>query len=414
MVEDAAGFIWLGTPSGLLRYDGYRFQLFRSTADDSQTVAGNFIRALYADEMGRVWVGSEPGGLSVYVPEQDHFIRLSQTPENLFLGRVTSLAGAGDNGVWLGTSEGVFKVVLNASNAFQVEALPHGELNNVRALANHTEHTLWVGTNTGLYAVQSSQIQPVLPNVSVRTLYVARETPLTHQLFVGTEGAGAFSVEPETQEVSPLTHIPTRDTIYAFGEPFNGELWVAYHGAVARLNATSLERTGTLTHDPSNPFSLANNDIRALLKDSAGQFWVAGYGGGVQRLQSGSGAMATLRFSLMAEYALSDPNVSSVSELDSGDIWIGTRGKGIARWQRGSGNITPIQLDIPEGWISALAQDQQGWVWVGANPSSLYRVDPHSLAHQPVPFWNASVRKLMTTAKGRVWVATGRGVGVWR
>ena len=83
MVEDASGFIWLGTPSGLLRYDGYRFRLFSYSPHQSNSLSGNFVRTLHADPKGRIWVGSEPGGLAVYIPKLDSFLRLDESQSRI-------------------------------------------------------------------------------------------------------------------------------------------------------------------------------------------------------------------------------------------------------------------------------------------------------------------------------------------
>src|SRR5690606_4701088 len=53
---DHLGFVWIGTPNGLVRYDGYQFQPLTQlfTAGSS-----TFIKSLYTDELGRVWVGTQ-------------------------------------------------------------------------------------------------------------------------------------------------------------------------------------------------------------------------------------------------------------------------------------------------------------------------------------------------------------------
>lgn len=414
MVEDASGFIWLGTPSGLLRYDGYRFRLFSYSPYQANSLAGNFVRTLHADPKGRIWVGSEPGGLAVYIPKLDSFLRLDESSSINGIeqrGRVTSLAGNGEHGVWLGTSAGVFEVHLTQDLQFSVTPVPDTTELSVRTLVNDSQGRLWMGGQSGLHIVSTDQTERVgiATEAPVRSLYAADDG----YMFVGTEGAGAYKVDTETLELLPIEAIRTRDTIYAFGTPSEHTLWVAFHGGIVQLNRENYEQRSVITHDPSNPYSLANNDIRSVLHDSAGQVWVAGYGGGLQRLLSASAATTTLRFSLLNDNALSDPNVSSVLELDNGEIWIGTRGAGIDRFEPATGRLEPLNLTIDEGWISALSQDHSGHVWVGANPGRLYRVDPETREVEAISFWNASARRLLTTRNGEVWVGTGRGVGRW-
>ncbi|HLL10326.1 MAG TPA: two-component regulator propeller domain-containing protein, partial [Rubrivivax sp.] len=58
LAQDRTGFIWFGGGNGLTRYDGYRLQVVdRDTKDVARRNLG-WIRALLADEDGRLWIGT--------------------------------------------------------------------------------------------------------------------------------------------------------------------------------------------------------------------------------------------------------------------------------------------------------------------------------------------------------------------
>jgi ligand-binding sensor domain-containing protein len=57
MLQDRAGFLWVGTEGGLFRYDGARFHQF--TYNDG--LPGMVINALSEDRSGTLWAGSGPG-----------------------------------------------------------------------------------------------------------------------------------------------------------------------------------------------------------------------------------------------------------------------------------------------------------------------------------------------------------------
>jgi ligand-binding sensor domain-containing protein len=62
MVQDRAGFLWIATGDGLVRYDGYRFRpQERESADPAARNLG-WIRALLAGSDGRLWIGTEWDG----------------------------------------------------------------------------------------------------------------------------------------------------------------------------------------------------------------------------------------------------------------------------------------------------------------------------------------------------------------
>lgn len=56
IIQDHAGFIWMGTKGGLVRYDGYQIKVFKHNAADSSTIASDVIQSLYLDNQNRIWI----------------------------------------------------------------------------------------------------------------------------------------------------------------------------------------------------------------------------------------------------------------------------------------------------------------------------------------------------------------------
>ncbi|MFN3876633.1 MAG: two-component regulator propeller domain-containing protein, partial [Flavobacteriales bacterium] len=74
VVEDALGFIWVGTNDGLARFDGREWLVFRHRQSDPGSVCGNTITALVAgQEPGCVWVGTGDGHLCRWSPDRQAF-----------------------------------------------------------------------------------------------------------------------------------------------------------------------------------------------------------------------------------------------------------------------------------------------------------------------------------------------------
>jgi hypothetical protein len=68
-VQSSDGFLWLGSPSGLYRFDGKQFELFHSPFGD-QLLSTN-IYALFAPPSGGIWIGYTFGGFKR--AQSDHF-----------------------------------------------------------------------------------------------------------------------------------------------------------------------------------------------------------------------------------------------------------------------------------------------------------------------------------------------------
>ncbi len=56
IVQDSQGFMWFSTRSGLYRYDGYNYKLFKNNTKDSTSLPYNDIANLYYDKAGVLWL----------------------------------------------------------------------------------------------------------------------------------------------------------------------------------------------------------------------------------------------------------------------------------------------------------------------------------------------------------------------
>jgi hypothetical protein len=59
LAQDGDGFIWIGTQTGLARWDGYRMRSFRHAADPT-SLPGDFVQTLHVDVAGRAGSARPP------------------------------------------------------------------------------------------------------------------------------------------------------------------------------------------------------------------------------------------------------------------------------------------------------------------------------------------------------------------
>ena len=59
--KDSKGFIWIGTTSGLDRYDGYEITTFNPDFADTASSKANNYKAISEDPLGNIWVQTAAG-----------------------------------------------------------------------------------------------------------------------------------------------------------------------------------------------------------------------------------------------------------------------------------------------------------------------------------------------------------------
>lgn len=75
IIQDRQGFMWFGTVNGIVRYDGYRMQVYYPAAVERDSLPERELPRLYQDKAGNLWVGMtyQKAKLFRYNPRSDQF-----------------------------------------------------------------------------------------------------------------------------------------------------------------------------------------------------------------------------------------------------------------------------------------------------------------------------------------------------
>lgn len=440
LAEDRAGLLWIGTVDGLLRYDGYRFRRQDGAANDANALGRTFIQVLLQTRDARLWIGNYALGVSIYDPATERAVHLRHHPddaEGLSSDSVRALAEARDGSVWIGTRGGLDRwqagnkrLEHHRHRANDATSLNHDD---IAALMLDSRGALWVGSGDGLNRLRagSSDFERV-PAAGAAAAQLAGQQVTSvleasdGRVWILTRRGDHCIVDarvdpPPVQCVAAATAGFVR-SVGGLVQAVPGEIWLAGADGVQVIDAGSGAELRRIRHDPAMPWSLASNDIRALLLSRSGELWVGGYGGGLQRHDPQPRGVRVLRHSPSRAEGLSDPSITSIIELPDGRIWLGTRGNGIDVLDRGRGIVGGFRPQADQrgalgtGWINAFALAENGDVWVGTS-RALYRYDMRNnrfdALAMPESLVDQSIRRLLLAANGTLWIATTRGVGRW-
>ena len=79
IVSDSKGYIWIATPNGLVRHDGYSFEYYYHDLENPESIPNNDVRHLLIDSYERLWIGTTQG-ICLYSADKEQF-----TPINTLL-----------------------------------------------------------------------------------------------------------------------------------------------------------------------------------------------------------------------------------------------------------------------------------------------------------------------------------------
>ena len=77
--EDAFGFIWLGSQSGVDRFDGYNFKNFANVSSDSTSTNLRWVNSISQDSIGNIWASDQFGSVSNFKRSTNKWINYYPT-----------------------------------------------------------------------------------------------------------------------------------------------------------------------------------------------------------------------------------------------------------------------------------------------------------------------------------------------
>lgn len=435
LVQDRAGFVWIGTQGGLVRYDGYSFRVHRADPSDPKTLGGSYVRALRAGRDGRIWVGTFSGGLSVLDPSTGTFRRWRHDPADpgsLAHDRVEDLAEDRAGRLWIATDQGLDRLDPEGSLR-HFKALPSGPSaladDRVRAVLVDRRGQLWVGCRGGLQRWRGEGLgfEAIAPGQFAGRMVNKLFEDGQGRVWVGTSEHGAAVLDgasgallkvlpPRPLDPGGLSHY----WVYGFAEA-GGSVWVAtFGGGIDRVDATSLQVVERLNHAPSDPASLAGDRVGALLRDRSGLLWAGTWGQGISLHDPAQTAFQAFRQTDGNARGLSHPAVVRALELEDGSLWAGTNGNGIDVLDAAGRRIDefrPRAEDpgaLADGSVTCLALGPDRSRWVGTLDGTLHRLRPGSRRFerlgpaQGLP--RGAIRAMIFGPDGALWVGCAEGM----
>ncbi|MBN2172597.1 MAG: histidine kinase [Bacteroidales bacterium] len=308
MLQDDAGFMWIGTGNGLCRFDGTEYVWFRHDPSDSTSICDNEVKTIMQDHEGRIWIGTGRG-ISNFMPSEGKFSHYHQTsPDKNAPSRekIKYLLEDQFHNIIIGPDAmgidmydrktGVFTNYLPSE---QIDAKPARFVNTLICYEPdpHDSTVIWFGSQLGVLQLNVlSKTWKHIPlkkeNAENPSLFTTKENLVRGiavdkdgKLWLGTWGSGLCLLDPNTGRFRIFKY-EELEPVNGYRNNINGVLWkspeelwiLAEHKGVAVFNIRE-ERFRFLTNPDSGEIISFNPS--ALFTDTEGFLWISSFSKGV-------------------------------------------------------------------------------------------------------------------------------------
>lgn len=297
--------VWFEVESiGTICYFDFQTQCLTHKTILTENGTTALLRPIVEDTQGNEWVYPYGGGFSMFDRKNNRFIPFRNEPNMPFQrysNKLHTLFFDRQGNMWFCShSKGLEKITFLENKFSTVKALPNSNSrtldNEVRSIYEDTNHQLWVG----------------FKNKYIRLF----DCNFNYIGYLTQEGT-------VSQQGTPLSV-----QAYSFIQDNDNNLWIATKGnGVFKLEKQGNSYSITqFKHDPTNIYSLSNNDTYHLYQDNKNRIWIATFGGGINYIEPNDPQEKFINYrnKLKAYPIHSCPQTRHIASDQKGNIWVGS------------------------------------------------------------------------------------------
>jgi len=432
-LKDSRGFLWIGTVSGLNRYDGYTVRVLGNDLPDSALVGNTSIDKLFEDPDGRIWINAT----SVYDPASETFsqdIASIMQAYGLPVGTLSDIRRDKAGRYWfVHARRGLFLYTPQAAEKQRLRAVALQDTSRVTAFAEVRDGAFWVMHASGVLEQVGKDLTVLYSNNFLRNTV---GFPFDYRMVVDNEGdpwvylsdqaRGVYHFEQHRQVFAHIDgqSAPVRlntDIVRGVAVDNQGLIWIGTdHGGINILDKQR-NTVRYVRNNPEDSKSLIQNTITTLYKDDQGIIWVGTYKQGVCYYHESIIRFPLYRHEPSNASGLSYDDVNRFVEDDAGNLWIGTNGGGLIYFDRSKHSFMPY-VNVPgnnkslsSNVIVSLVIDHTRTLWVGTYFGGLNSFDGRTFTRfrpdpkDPGSLSDDNVWELFEDSQKHLWVGTLRG-----
>ncbi len=335
LLQDRDGFLWIGTESGLNRFDGHHVRTWH--AQDG--LGGEQVTDILQDRLGQIWVTTIEGGLSRFSAE-GVFLKCyrhnSTDPDAIAEARLNCLYDWNDSILLIGAQRTPIIFLNKHSGRFSYwegegKIHPSAATRRPPVGADWCHYVTDIGNGKLLIGFLIGFRQWIVDKDTGTLLGSAfRMNPATDQTIVAAVRAGnqlcgvGWQYQMHVHDLSGIDHSwPLPDECSSLLAVDSLHLLVGTASSGLLLMDLHHGSYQTFAHRQGDPHSLSDDGVRAILKDRQGVIWV-GTRNGLNYSTPRSWWSGSVALLPKDKEGLPDPVAYSINELADGKLAICT------------------------------------------------------------------------------------------
>ncbi len=339
--QDKYGMLWLGTASGLIKYDGYSFKDVSWSPEHQEDIIDERIWDIMTDEEGLLWILSR-NGLNIYDHSRDR------------LSKITSDSVRHFNG-------------LKEDNSGSVWVFGNGYLASVSK--ESAKDTLIIHWTPNLFPEELADLR-INDLLSVKDgLYLLATSRGIYKMSIpGGDAEADFEKDPILSESRISRFLRINDIV-----------WIGTAKGLYKtlLDGNKIRQLNSFIHEGSDPSSIGGSDIRDLLLGPDNRLWIGTWGGGLSMYNNDDETFTNYFFDPRKQNGISSPMINCIYKDPFNVLWIGTAQGGLSKLDLERKQFTNIEHNpydertIPGNLINSILEDREGFLWVSTYKNPL-------------------------------------------
>ena len=406
VVQDSAGYIWVATPRGLQRFDGYAFVQYTSLDPRAPSELAGHIHTVRVDSRGNRWIATPQSLFRLSA----HRLALTRVHQGGSTARfVMDAAGR----LWFLEGSALKWVETNAEQPGAVTALTDSSLTSCWTLAAARRGALWLGCqrDSVLFAMNVDPATKRMSRFALESLTAVLTGFEDHEgrMWIGGD-RGLMVLDPGRDRFRMVEAF--RGVFVPAIEPDRGaslliptDRWLARVDFAGRV----IDRW-----DPREVFADAPLP-RDLDVDREGAFWIATTTAGLVRLDPTRPVFDHLSTTSSPPLPVPSNFVMALYETRDGSLWGGTLRAGVFRASPDGSRLDGFRHDprrtnsLATDEVWDFEEDRAGNLWVGTAHGICRAALPDFICYRPPGA--ANILDIAKDRDGIFWIARG-SVGV--